>query len=143
EAEANLKAAEAALETAQLNLGYTEIVAPVAGRVSRAEVTEGNVVAAGANTVPLTTLVSVSQMYASFDVDEQAYLKYVSPARMAGARVPVQLGLANETGYAREGVLHSVDNRIDTSSGTIRVRAVFNNADRSEEHTPALQSREN
>lgn len=129
EAEANLKAAEAALETAQLNLGYTEIVAPVAGRVSRAEVTEGNVVAAGANSVPLTTLVSVSQMYASFDVDEQAYLKYVSPARMAGAHVPVQLGLANETGYAREGVLHSVDNRIDTSSGTIRVRAVFNNAD--------------
>lgn len=129
EAEANLKAAEAALETAQLNLGYTEIVAPVAGRVSRAEVTEGNVVAAGANSVPLTTLVSVSQMYASFDVDEQAYLKYVSPARIAGARVPVQLGLANETGYAREGVLHSVDNRIDTSSGTIRVRAVFDNAD--------------
>src|SRR3546814_4359744 len=113
--------------SSDLNLGYTEIVAPVAGRVSRAEITEGNVVAAGAGSVPLTTLVSVSQMYAAFDVDEQAYLKYVSPARAAGASVPVQLGLANETGYSREGVVHSVDNRIDTSSGTIRVRAGFNN----------------
>lgn len=129
EAAANLQAAEAALDAAQLNLGYTNIVAPVAGRVSRAEITEGNVVAAGAGSVPLTTLVSVSQMYASFDVDEQAYLKYVSPARVAGASVPVQLGLANETGYSREGVVRSVDNRIDTSSGTIRVRAVFNNPD--------------
>jgi len=129
EAAANLQAAEAALDAARLNLGYTEIVAPVAGRVSRAEVTEGNVVAAGAGSVALTTLVSVSQMYAAFDVDEQAYLKYVSPARASDASVPVQLGLANEGGYSREGVVYSVDNRIDTASGTIRVRAVFNNAD--------------
>lgn len=129
EASANLQAAEAALDAAKLNLGYTEIVAPVAGRVSRAEITEGNVVAAGASSVPLTTLVSVSQMYASFDVDEQAYLNYVSPARVTGASVPVQLGLANEDGYAREGVVQSVDNRINTTSGTIRVRAVFNNTD--------------
>jgi len=129
EASANLQAAEAALDAAKLNLGYTEIVAPVAGRVSRAEITEGNVVAAGASSVPLTTLVSVSQMYASFDVDEQAYLKYVSPARVTGASVPVQLGLANEDGYSREGVVQSVDNRINTTSGTIRVRAVFNNTD--------------
>jgi len=129
EAAANLQAAEAALDAAKLNLGYTEIVAPVDGRVSRAEITEGNVVAAGAGSVPLTTLVSVSKMYASFDVDEQAYLKYVSPARVAGVSVPVQLGLSNETGYSRDGVVHSVDNRIDTLSGTIRVRAVFDNPD--------------
>ncbi|CAM4397726.1 efflux RND transporter periplasmic adaptor subunit [Bordetella muralis] len=129
EASANLQAAEAALDAAKLNLGYTEIVAPVAGRVSRAEITEGNVVAAGASSVPLTTLVSVSQMYASFDVDEQAYLKYVSPARVSGAPVPVQLGLANEDGHSREGIVQSIDNRIDTTSGTIRVRAVFNNTD--------------
>ncbi|MCD0504730.1 efflux RND transporter periplasmic adaptor subunit [Bordetella petrii] len=129
EAAANLQAAQAALETAKLNLGYTEIVAPVAGRVSRAEVTVGNVVAAGAGSVPLTTLVSVSEMYAAFDVDEQAYLQYVSPARVSGVSVPVQLGLSNEAGYSREGVVQSVDNRIDTLSGTIRVRAVFDNTD--------------
>src|SRR5690606_13695659 len=129
EASANVRAAEAALDAAKLNLGYTEIVAPVAGRVSRAEVTEGNVVTAGANSVPLTTLGSVSQMDASFDVDEQAYLKYVSPARVSGASVPVQLGLANEDGYSREGVVRSVDNRINAAPGTIRVRALFNNTD--------------
>src|SRR5690606_27728650 len=88
-----------------------------------------NVVAAGADSAPLTTLVSVSQMYASFDVDERAYLKYVSPARVSGAAVPVQLGLANEDGYAREGGVRSVDNRINVTSGTTRVRAVFDNTD--------------
>ncbi|MVW79249.1 efflux RND transporter periplasmic adaptor subunit [Bordetella sp. 02P26C-1] len=129
EAAANLKAAQAALDAAKLNLGYTEIVAPVTGRVSRAEVTVGNVVAAGANSKPLTRLVSVSQMYAAFDVDEKAYLNYVSPARTTGASVPVELGLANDLEYPRAGVVQSVDNRIDTQSGTIRVRAVFDNAD--------------
>ena len=129
EAAANVQAADAALDAAKLNLGYAEIVAPVAGRVSRAEITEGNVVAAGATSTPLTTLVSVSQMYAAFDVDERTYLKYMSPARVSGASVPVQLGLANEDNYSREGVVQSVDNRINTTSGTIRVRAMFNNAD--------------
>src|SRR5690606_2257828 len=66
---------------------------------------------------------------AAFDVDEEAYLKYVSPARGGAAQVPVQLGLSNEAGYSRQGVVYSVDNRIDTASGTIRVRAVFDNAD--------------
>lgn len=129
EAAADLQAAQAALDTAKLNLSYTEIVAPVSGRVSRAEVTVGNVVAAGADSTPLTTLVSVSQMYAAFDVDEQAYLQYVSPARVKGVPVPVELGLSNEGGYSREGVVKSVDNRISTTSGTIRVRAVFDNTD--------------
>ncbi|CUI87271.1 Multidrug resistance protein MdtE precursor [Achromobacter xylosoxidans] len=97
EAAANLQGAQAALDYAKLNLGYTRIEAPVAGRVSRAEVTVGNVVAAGAASVPLTTLVSVSKMYASFDVDEQTFLKYVNPARNGKAgSVPVELGLANE-----------------------------------------------
>src|SRR5690349_7876869 len=74
EASANVKAAQAALEAAQINLGYTKIVAPVAGRVSRAEITLGNVVNAGASAAPLTTLVSVSPIYAEFDADEQTYL---------------------------------------------------------------------
>lgn len=130
EAAANLQGAQAALDYAKLNLGYTRIEAPVAGRVSRAEVTVGNVVAAGAASVPLTTLVSVSKMYASFDVDEQTFLKYVNPARNGKAgSVPVELGLANEDGYSRTGFVQSVDNRLDATSGTIRVRAEFDNAD--------------
>jgi membrane fusion protein, multidrug efflux system len=128
EANANLKAAQAALEAAQINLGYTRIVAPVAGRVSRAEITVGNVVSAGASAAPLTTLVSVSPIYAEFDADEQTYLDYISRMK-DGSKVPVQLGLANETGYSRTGTIESVDNRLDTSSGTIRVRARFDNAD--------------
>jgi multidrug efflux system membrane fusion protein len=128
EANANLKAAQAALEAAQINLGYTRIVAPVAGRVSRAEITLGNVVSAGAGAAPLTTLVSVSPIYASFDADEQTYLDYISRMK-DGRKVPVQLGLANESGYSRSGTIESVDNRLDTSSGTIRVRARFDNAD--------------
>jgi membrane fusion protein, multidrug efflux system len=128
EAAANVQAAEAALETARINLGYTKIVAPVSGRVSRAEVTLGNVVSVGSGTPPLTTLVSVSPIYASFDVDEQTYLKYIGRAR-TGTSVPVELGLADETGYSRKGVVASVDNRLDTASSTIRVRARFDNPD--------------
>jgi len=128
EASANLKAAQAALEAAQINLGYTRIVAPVAGRVSRAEITVGNVVSAGASAPTLTTLVSVSPIYAEFDADEQTYLDYISRMK-GGSKVPVELGLANETGYSRTGTIESVDNRLDTTSGTIRVRARFDNAD--------------
>lgn len=127
EAIAGLKAAQAALETAKINLTYTNIVAPVSGRVSRAEMTVGNIVSTGANAPLLTTLVSVSPIYASFDMDEQTYLRYLS--RDTKASVPVSLGLANEDGYSREGTVASVDNRIDTNSGTIRVRARFDNAD--------------
>ncbi|CAB3751082.1 efflux RND transporter periplasmic adaptor subunit [Paraburkholderia solisilvae] len=126
-ADAGVKAAQAALEAAQVNLGYTTIAAPVSGRVSRAELTPGNVVSVGANAPVLTTLVSVSPIYASFDVDEQTYLQYLGHER--NAKVPVSLGLADETGYSRYGEIASVDNRLDTSSGTIRVRASFDNAD--------------
>ncbi|WP_296654099.1 efflux RND transporter periplasmic adaptor subunit [Paraburkholderia sp.] len=128
EASANLKAAQAALEAAQINLGYTRIVAPVSGRVSRAEITVGNVVSAGAGAAPLTTLVSVSPIYAGFDADEQTYLDYISRMK-DGSAMPVELGLANESGYSRKGTIESVDNRLNTSSGTIRVRARFDNAD--------------
>ena len=80
--------------------------------------------------MPLTTLVSVSKMYASFDVDEQTFLKYINPARNGKAgSVPVELGLASGDGYSRTGVVQSVDNRLDATSGTIRVRAEFDNAD--------------
>src|ERR1700742_34134 len=99
EAAAGGKAAEAALEAAQVNLGYTKVTAPVTGRVSRAELTTGNIVSVGASAPLLTTLVSVSPIYASFDVDEQTYLQYLGRDR--NTKVPVSLGLANETGYSR------------------------------------------
>jgi multidrug efflux system membrane fusion protein len=127
EAVAAVKAAKAALEAAQINLGYTAITAPVSGRVSRALLTVGNVVSTGANAPVMTTLVSMSPIYASFDVDEQTYLRFLS--HDSKVTVPTWIGLANETGYSRQGVIDSVDNRLDTSSGTIRVRARFDNAD--------------
>ncbi len=129
EAAANVLSAQAALEAANVNLSYTRIIAPVAGRASRAEWTLGNVVSAGTNAPVLTTVVSISPIYASFDVDEQTYLRYLSGNSRVD--VPVFLGLANETAYSREGKVSSVDNQLDTGSGTIRVRALFENKDRS------------
>ncbi|SPU51240.1 efflux RND transporter periplasmic adaptor subunit [Bordetella trematum] len=130
-ATARLQAAQAALDTARLHLGYTRITAPVDGRVSRAEITVGNVVDAGAQARPLTTLVSVARIYAAFEVDEQSYLARIQPARAQGLPVTIDLGLADEEGYSRQGELHYVDNRLDTRSGTIRVRAVVDNPDAS------------
>ncbi|MGY2492461.1 efflux RND transporter periplasmic adaptor subunit [Cupriavidus sp. CP313] len=127
---ANVRGAQAQLETARLNLAYTRITAPVAGRVSRAEITVGNLVAAGTASPALTTVVSVSPVYASFEIDEQSYLRYTAPGAGGGQpNLPVYLGLANEDGNPHEGKIQSVDNRLDPRSGTIRVRAVFQNED--------------
>lgn len=129
-AAAQRQGAEATLAAAQLDLEHTRVVAPVSGRVSRANVTEGNFVTTGAGSPALTTLVSVDTLYASFEVDEQSYLEFVQPASLsAGARPSVAMGLSNEQGFPRNGRLSSVDNRLDTASGTIRVRAEFDNTD--------------
>jgi membrane fusion protein, multidrug efflux system len=128
EAAANVRAANAALEAARINLSYTRIVAPVTGRVSRAEMTVGNVVSAGASAAPLTTLVSVSPIYAAFEIDEQAYLHYMRGAH-DNRKIPVAIGFANEAGYSRAGVIESIDNRLDMATGTIRVRARLDNHD--------------
>lgn len=149
-AEANgsaaVRAAEAAVETARLNLGWTQVRSPIAGRVSRAEVTEGNLVQAGPpDATLLTTVVSLDSMYLYFDSDEQTYLRYSGRAAAAGnrgwrdARFPVYLGLANETGFPHKGRLDFVDNRIDPASGTVRTRAIFSNRDR--RFTPGLFAR--
>lgn len=124
---ANVQAARAALQTARLNLAYAHIAAPVAGRVSRAELTVGNVVAAGPGAPLLCTLVSVSPIYAAFEIDEQTYLRYLGRSREKVHKV--SLGLADETAYSRAGIIDSVDNRLDKQSGTVRVRARFDNAD--------------
>lgn len=134
ETSANVRAAQAALEAARLNLAYTRITSPVTGRVSRAEITVGNLVAPGAGTPALTTVVSVSPVYASFEIDEQSYLRYTAPGAAGnggnnGKGMAVYLGLSNEQGHPHEGRIQSVDNRLDPRSGTIRVRAVFDNPD--------------
>ncbi|MDB5990251.1 MAG: cmeA [Herbaspirillum sp.] len=130
EANASLQAANAARLTARLNLQYTAITAPVSGRVSRAEITAGNVIAAGATAPVLATLVSVSPVYVDFEVDESTYLRYAGNGAVGNsgiAHIPVSIGLTNEDGYPRQGKIKSFDNRLNTGSGTIRVRAVFDN----------------
>ncbi|MCW7537130.1 efflux RND transporter periplasmic adaptor subunit [Aquabacterium sp. A7-Y] len=135
EAEANLRSARAALQAARLNLGYTQVRAPVAGRVGRLEVTVGNLVAAGASAPVLTTLVSVSPIYASFEADEQVVLRALrqlpggGSARSQLARIPVRMGTAESADLPHAGQLQLVDNQVDARSGTVRVRAVFDNAD--------------
>jgi RND family efflux transporter MFP subunit len=143
---AAVRAAEAAVETARLNLSWTQVRSPIKGRVSRAEVTEGNLVQAGPpDATLLTTVVSLDSMYLYFDSDEQTYLRYTGQAATDGRkgwhsdRLPVYLGLANETGFPHEGRLDFVDNRIDPATGTIRTRAIFSNKDR--RFTPGLFAR--
>lgn len=124
EARANLQAAQAALKTAQLNLEYTRITAPITGRVSRAEVTVGNLVAP-ANSSALTTLVSADRIYAAIDVDEQSYLQIINATQ--GKDLPVHLGLADGQEYPLTARLSSIDNHLDSTSGTIKLRAVLDN----------------
>jgi len=136
EAEANLRAAEATLQSARLNLGYTQVRAPVSGRVGRLEVTAGNLVAAGPGAPVLTTLVSVSPIYASFDADEQVVARALSElpggAALRGKlqSIPVEMGTAsNDDETPWKGALQLVDNQVNAKSGTVRVRAVFDNPD--------------
>ena len=134
EAEANLKAAEATLQTARLNLGYTEVRAPVAGRVGKLEITVGNLIAAGPGTPVLTTLVSINPIYASFNADEQVVTRALktladesTPSEIG--RIPVQMGTGTSEGTPYKGHMQLIDNQVDARSGTVRVRAVFDNAD--------------
>jgi membrane fusion protein, multidrug efflux system len=132
-AEAKIASTEAALRGAQLNLEFTRIGAPITGRVGRAEITEGNLVAAGpAQVTPLTTLVSLDPVYVYFDVDEQTYLKYARVTRNGDAasqnlRNAAHLGLADEEGFPHVGQLSFVDNQVSSTTGTIRLRATFPN----------------
>ncbi|MEH6447413.1 MAG: efflux RND transporter periplasmic adaptor subunit [Oleispira sp.] len=131
QAKARLRSTSAALEIAKLNLSYTKVTAPITGRVSRAQITAGNLVSAGQT--ELTTIVSVNQVYAYFDADEQTYLKYIKLAqegtRPSSREVknPVYMGLANESGFPHEGYIDFVDNQVNPATGTIRGRAVFEN----------------
>mgnify|MGYP001397460431 CR=1 FL=1 len=136
--ESQLKANEAALATARLNLGYTRITAPISGRVGKAEITVGNLVQGEMPPSPvLTTVVSVNPVYVSFQADEAAYLKYIAGARKSALAVSV--GLADEDGFPHAGTLGFIDNRVDPASGTVRMRATVDN--KSGRFTPGLFAR--
>jgi multidrug efflux system membrane fusion protein len=144
--QANVAGAEAALEAANLNLNFTQVTSPIAGRASRAEVTRGNLVTGGINGgTLLSSVVSMDPMYLYFDADEQSYLRYSQMAR-SGERVssrdspnPVQVGLANEEGFPHSGTVDFVDNQLNPQTGTIRARAVLQNKDGL--YTPGLFAR--
>ncbi len=133
EAVANVKAAEATLQAAKLNLGYTEVRAPVDGRVGKIEVTAGNLVAAGTSSPVLTSLVSVNPIYGSFDADEDVVLRAIGSIADAGGRrgkldqIPVEM--STSSGVTVKGRIQLIDNQVNSQSGTIRVRASFDNED--------------
>lgn len=131
--EADIKAAEAALRAARLNLEYAAVRAPIAGRVSRANVTAGNLVN---EQVVLTSIAGVAKVYAYFDGSEQTYLRI----KAAGEKAPaVRMGLANETGFPHAGKVDFVDNRLNPQTGAIRMRASFDNA--KGQFTPGLAAK--
>lgn len=138
QSEANARAAKAAVDLARLNLGYIRVTSPISGRAGRAEVTAGNLVTGGdAGATVLTTVVSHDPIYAYFEGDEHAYLKYAAATKKA--RNPVYMGLSNEEGYPHQGYLDFIDNRLDPATGTIRIRAVFDN--KQGRFTPGLFAR--
>lgn len=138
EALATVRGAEAALAISRLDLEFTEVRAPIAGRVSDARVHEGNLIIGG-NTdsaTQLTTIVAVDPIYCYIDIDERSSLKYrqlYREGKRASAlfgEVEAQMGLANEEGFPHAGKVDFVDNQISPNTGTIRSRAVFPNGDR-------------
>ena len=126
ELDAAARAAAAQSEAARLNLSYTRITAPIDGRVSKAEITLGNLVDASA---VLTSVVSLDRIYASFDGDEQTYLRVGSRAQRSQPAT-VKVGLTGEEGFPHEGKLEFVDNQLDANTGSVRMRATLDNPDR-------------
>jgi RND family efflux transporter MFP subunit len=136
EAKAALLAAEAARDSAKLDLDYTQVRAPIDGRVSRAFLTEGNYVSGGPGTTSvLTTLVSVNPVYVYADIDEDSLLKFNALVQAkkietnGDGQTPIELQLADETGFPHRGHIESFDNRVDPNTGSILLRAVFANDD--------------
>lgn len=133
EAQASLKTAQAALDAAKLELSYTEVRAPVSGRVGKVEITTGNLVAGGSASPALTTLVSVDPIYAGFNVSEEivaaalAALPASDGALQPIEQIPVEVGTLADEGTPIRGKLQLIGNEVDAASGTITVRAVFDN----------------
>jgi RND family efflux transporter MFP subunit len=137
QAEASVDEAEAAVDAAKLDVEFTHVTAPVAGRVGRKLVTEGNLINGGVGTqgTLLTTIVSLDPIYAYFEADEGSLLKYMRLASSGQRpssreyRTPVHVGLADEDGFPHDGVMDFVDNQLDRGTGTIVGRAVLPNPD--------------
>lgn len=132
EALAALQSAKAALKSAQIDLGYTEIRAPIAGRTGKLEITTGNLVAAGSSSPSLTTLVSIDPIYASFDASEELVNRTLAELPSENGfpaidRVPVEIATLGADTAPIRGKLQLIDNEVNASSGTIRVRAIFDN----------------
>ena len=136
EAQAAVRSAEAAVQTARLNLEFTEVRAPISGRITEELITEGNLVNGGTgNATLLATIYSIDPIYVYVDADERSILKYQTLAREGkrpSARytsIPIELGLANESGFPHRGVIDYVNPRLDPRTGTGRGRGVFLNPD--------------
>lgn len=126
---AAVRAAEAAVAAARLDLQFTQVRAPIDGRAGRALITTGNL--AQADATVLTTVVSQDPVHVYFDTDEQTYLRYAQLGR-TGARDgdnAVRVGLAGEDGYPHTGTVDFTDNQVDPRTGTVRARAVLRNPD--------------
>lgn len=146
ETQEQLQAARAAVDAAKLNVEFTRITAPIAGRISRKLVTQGNLINGGtAESTLLTTIVSLDPIHCYVEADERAYLKYVRLAQEGKrassreARNPAYLALADETGFPHKGYIDFVDNRLDPNTGTMTGRAIFPNPDMT--LTPGLFAR--
>jgi RND family efflux transporter MFP subunit len=136
-ATASVEAAKAAIRSAELNVEFTKVMAPVSGRISSHGVSIGNLVTGGESgaATMLTTIVSLDPIYLNFDLGEADFLAYqraTADGRLKstrGGEVPVQLHLVDEDGWPHEGLMDFIDNQLDGRSGTIRARALFNNPD--------------
>lgn len=145
QAEANIRAAQSAVDVAKLDLEFTEVRAPISGRAGRALVTPGNLVSTQPNASLLTTIVSIDPVYVYFEGDERSYLRYNAMSRNGerassrDVRNPVRVGLAGDTGFPYEGEMDFMDNQVNSDTGTIRARAILRNPDRV--FTPGLFAR--
>ena len=131
-ADAAILAAEADVQQAELNLDYAHVKAPISGRLSRVEITVGNLVEAGPNAPVLTSIVSSNGIYADFEVDEETYVNSIranADTEAEERKIPVELSVQSDSSRVYKGTIHSFDNRITTGSGTIRARAKFDNKD--------------
>jgi len=140
--EASLRAVQATLDSAKLDLSFTRIVAPISGRIGKAEITAGNYVQTeGPESPLLTTIVSSNPIYVSFEIDERVFVKFGLKSRAGGrnGRLPIEVGLLGEEGFPHKALLEYVDNRVDPSTGSVRIRAVLDNRDGS--LTPGLFAR--
>jgi RND family efflux transporter MFP subunit len=137
ESDQNVRGAEAALRAAKLDLEFTEVRAPISGRISNARVTAGNLVLGGGTAGSiLTTIVSLDPIYCYMEVDERSALKYRELYRQGKRdsalfkKIPARMGLATDTSFPHQGVVDFVDNQLNPNTGTIRARAVFPNPDK-------------